>query len=120
MLNKLITYQNTATFSTFCPQCHKIMEPVGRMSFLPDLICRDCDIRVKPKFFDLKKVRAKCEMRTVEIKAIDMEYDHENTVKFETVDYFPQLIKVKSGSEKFIIDRRDMQRMLEDLQLVEE
>ena len=121
MLNKLITYQNTTTFSMFCPQCHKIMEPADRMSLaLPDLICRDCDIRMKPKFFEMKKVRARCEVRTVEIKAIDMAYDNEHTVKFSTVDYFPQLIRVEFGTEKFIVERKDLKRMLEDLQLTQE
>lgn len=120
MLNKYTTYQNTTTFSIFCPQCHKIMEPAGRMPFPPDLICRDCDIRIKPKFFDMKKVRARCEVRTVEIKAIDMAYDLQHTVKFSTVDYFQQLIRVEFSGEKFIVERKDLKRMLEDLQLTQE
>jgi hypothetical protein len=96
------------------------MEPADRMSFHPDLICRDCDIRIRPNFFDMKKVRARCEVRTVEIKAIDMAYDLQHTVKFSTVDYFPQLIRVEFSDEKFIVERKDLKRMLEDLQLTQE
>ena len=59
-------------------------------------------------------------MRPVEIKAIDMAYDLQHTVKFSTVDYFPQLIRVEFSGEKFIVERKDLQRMLEDLQLTQE
>lgn len=115
-------YRVTTTGSQFCPKCNKIMESEGsRRGYAGGkLFCKDCGISFKPRLCDLKKVRAKCEMRTVEIKAIDIAYDNQNTVKFSTVDYFPQLIRVEFGTEKFIVERKDLKRMLEDLQLTQE
>ena len=109
-----------STYSMFCPKCNKIMLPLNKNDPWSKLICLDCVIIIEPRLYQLRKVRASCEMRTFETKAIDVAKVGNNTVKFSTVDYFPKLIRVCYGDTEFIVDRDDMKRMLSDIQLLKE
>lgn len=59
-------------------------------------------------------------MGAAEIKAISAEGKGSNTVKFSTVDYFPDLLRVEYGGVQFIVDRNDVKKMLEATQLLKE
>ena len=120
MLLDFMKMKTCRTYSMFCPKCYKIMDPVNRYKMMPDLVCKECGIRHEPKFGELKRVRASCEMRTYEMKAIDVAKVGKNTVKFSTVDYFPQLIRVEYGDTEFIVNRDDVKTMLSEIQLLKE
>ena len=118
MLLPGVNIETKRTYSPFCPECHKIMSPKDRYGI--KFVCKDCNIQIKPDFKNLKRVRASCEMNTYEIKAIDVAKAGKNTVKFTTVDYFPNLIRVEYGNTEFIVDREDLKTMLSEIQLLKE
>ena len=120
MLPPYVKINTRTTYSIFCPKCNKIMEPINKHELTPTLICKDCGEKIKPDIFKLKKVRASCEMKTFEAKAIDITNSGKNTVKFSTIDYFPTLIRVEYGDTEFIVEREDMKKMLSDIQLLKE
>ena len=113
-------WESETTASIFCPKCNKIMVPFRRMAIDHTLICKDCNLTIKPKISDLRKVRVVFTMGAEEIKAIDVAGKERNTVKFSTVDYFPTLLRVEYGDIQFIVDRNDVRQMLENTQLVKE
>ena len=113
-----VRIESKRTYSPFCPECNKIMDPLDK--YATKFICKDCNIQLKPDFKNLKRVRVSCEMNTYEVKAIDVAKTGKNTVKFTTVDYFPNLIRVEYNNTEFIVDREDIKAMLSETQLLKE